>query len=132
MSEFGAYIGIPWQEGAAGPDAYDCMSFVAEVQRRHFGIVMPRITIPDYDDVRQLVRLINGHAENEHWQMVAAPRHGDIVFIRHPAHYGVWLDVDGGGVLHCSRWAGVVFNSDSSWHTSGFGRKQYLRHRSRA
>lgn len=129
MSEFAQYIGLPWAAGAAGPDEYDCMAFVKVVQGKHFGIDMPDISIPDYDDIRGLVGLLNGHAENSNWLPVTTPIHGDVVLVRSPMHFGVWISADGGGVIHCVRGAGVVFTKDSSWQASGFGRKQYLRHK---
>ena len=132
MSEFEKYIGIPWAAGASGPDEFDCMSFVREIQANHFNVDMPAITIPDYDDIRGLVGLMSGHAENQHWSPVTAPQHGDVVLVRSPMHFGVWIDVDGGGVIHCVKGAGVVWTKDQSWPSSGFGRKQYLRHRSKA
>jgi hypothetical protein len=131
MSEFANYIGIPWEEGGEGPDAFDCMAFVGHIQRKHFGVELPKIVIPDYQDRRSLVGLIGNHPENKNWLPVDAPRHGDSVLVRSPAHYGVWLDIDGGGVLHCLRGAGVVFTTAASWATSGLGRRQYLRHRSK-
>lgn len=131
MSDFARYIGIPWAAGAIGPDAYDCMAFVRMVQAEHFGVDMPEIAIPDYDDSRGLVGLMNGHGELANWAPVKQPRHGDGVLIRTPMHYGVWLDLDGGGVLHCVRGAGVVFTKDAHWQMSGLGRRQYLRHRSK-
>jgi hypothetical protein len=40
---------------------------------------------------------------------------------------GVWLDVDGGGVLHCAEGAGVVFQRSDAiklngWAVEGFYR----------
>jgi len=122
-SEFEQYIGLPWST-----EEYDCMSFVRKIQADHFDIEMPVISIPDYDDVRGLVGLMNGHAENQNWFPIQIPMHGDLVLIRTPMHLGIWINVDGGGVLHCVRGAGVVYTKDSHWSTSGFGRKQYLRH----
>jgi hypothetical protein len=42
-------------------------------------------------------------------------------------HIGTWLDVDGGGVLHCTRGIGVIFTHDAAWRLSGFGRREYFR-----
>lgn len=128
MSEFARYIGIPWEEGAEGPLAWDCMAFARHLQGRHFGVDMPRIMIPDYDDVRALVRLNREHQEHGNWIGVKSPQHGDLVLVRKPMHYGVWVDIDGGGVLHCVRGQGVVWTKDIAWSVSGFGRKEYLRH----
>lgn len=132
MTGLKSYIGLPWEAGAAGPESWDCMAFVREVQGRYFGVAMPAITIPDYDDKRMLVGMVNSHVENEHWRPVPSPAHGDLVLVRSPVHYGIYLDVDGGGVLHCVRGQGVVWTKNTSWALSGFGRRQYLRHVSKA
>jgi len=131
MSEFAQYLGIPWAEGADGPCAYDCMSFARMIQGKHFGVQLDRIMIADYDDGLGLLALLNSCGERAHWAPVQAPQHGDVVVARRPFHIGVWLDVDGGGVLHCLRGAGVIFTRDAAWATSGIGRKTYLRHRSK-
>jgi hypothetical protein len=131
MSDFSRYIGLPWERGAVGPDAYDCMSFVRTIQVEHFSVDMPAITVPDYGDCVALVELMRGHEERNNWEKVSVPHHGDLVLVHRPMHYGTWLDVDGGGVLHCVKGIGVIFTSDSSWRLSGFGRREYLRHRSK-
>ena len=129
-NEFSQYTErhIPWEEGAQGPDAFDCMSFNRMIQARHFGISMPEITVPDYENGMALVELMRGHSERDNWQRVKFPQHGDMVLVHRPMHYGVWIDVDGGGVLHCVRGAGVVYTKGASWQFSGFGRREYFRH----
>lgn len=127
MSEFTQYIGIPWQAGADGPDAFDCMAFFRHVQARHFGVDVPRVVVPDYDDAAALVSLVGRHEERRRWPQIEIPKHGCGVIVRTPLHIGTWLDIDGGGVLHCVRGAGVVFTHDSSWHVSGFGRREFFR-----
>lgn len=130
MSEFEKYIGIPWEEGAIGPHAYDCMSFTVMIQGAHFMVNMPQISVPDYEDCTALVEMMRGHAELKNWVPVKKPMHGDLVLVHRPMHYGTWLDI--GGVLHCVRGVGVIFTADSAWHVSGFGRREYLRHVSKA
>lgn len=133
MSEFAQYIGIQYERGAQGPHAYDCGGLVRQIQRAHFGVDMPEVIAPDYDDGMAMVGLIRTQAEAQGWQSVSGdPKHGDIVVIRRPYHVGVWLDIDGGGVLHAITGASVVWTPDASWRTSGFGRREYLRRRSRA
>lgn len=125
---FAQYIGIPWQAGAQGPDAFDCMSFFRFIQKKHFGIEVPLVIAPDYDDAHALADLMSTHPERQKWLRIGKPEHGCAVVIHRPMHIGVWLDVDGGGVLHCARGADVIFTSDSAWHMSGFGRKEFFRH----
>lgn len=125
MSVFADYIGLPWQAGAQGPDAYDCMGFFRAVQRRHFGVTVAPIIAPDYDDPAALVELFSNHVERARWARIERPRHGDAVIIHRPLHIGTWLDVDGGGTLHCVRGIGVVFTPDAAWPVSGFGRREF-------
>jgi len=126
--KFSDYIGIPWEAGAQGPKAYDCMAFFRHVQKEHFGINVPQIIAPDYDDQFAIADLFGTHPEREKWTAIDKPVHGCAVMIRRPMHVGTWLDVDGGGVLHCTRGIGVIFTQDSSWPVSGFGRKELYRH----
>lgn len=126
---FEKYIGIPWEAGAQGPDAYDCMAFFRCIQRTHFGVDVPRIIAPDYDDQDVIADLFLNHPERHRWPRISAPVHGCAVMIRRPMHIGTWLDIDGGGVLHCVRGAGVVFTHGGSWATSGFGRREYFEHK---
>jgi len=128
MSAFAQYIGTPWQAGAQGPDAYDCMAFFRRVQHDHFGVQVPAIIAPDYDDADALADLFLTHGERAKWKRIAKPEHGCAVIIHRPMHIGTWLAVDGGGVLHCARGSGVIFTSDSAWPMSGFGRKEFFRH----
>lgn len=127
MSQYADYIGLPWQAGAQGPDAFDCMGFFRHIQARHFGITVPAIIAPDYDDPGVLVELFSGHAERAHWTRTDSPRHGDAIIIHRPLHIGTWLDVDGGGTLHCARGIGVIFTADAAWPLSGFGRREFYR-----
>jgi hypothetical protein len=130
MTDFGKYIGLPWEAGAQGPHAYDCMSFFRFIQANEFGIKVPTIIAPDYDNPTVLVGLFSSHGERLNWRATDTPQHGDAVMIRRPMHIGTWLDLDGGGVLHCVRGIGVVFTQDSSWRLSGFGRREIFRHNS--
>ena len=132
MSEFAKYIGLPWEAGTCGPDKYDCMSLVVHIQSEHFGITMADIVVPDYGNEQGIAELMSGHVELENWERVNKPKHGDVVFLKKPRrHFGVWLDIDGGGVLHCTTEINTVFSKDSAWHVSGFGRRIYYRHRSK-
>lgn len=119
------YIGIPWEAGAQGPDAYDCWSFFRHVQRVHFDREVPAIVAADYDDPAVLAGLFRGHEERARWHQAPQPMHGCAVMVHRPLHVGVWLDADGGGVLHCVRGAGVVFTRDAAWRLSGFGRREF-------
>lgn len=123
---FADYIGLPWEAGAQGPDSYDCMGFFREIQLKHFGVAVQSIVADNYDDPVALADLFVDHPERSRWSKLQAPVHGCATIIRRPLHVGVWLNIDGGGILHCVRGAGVVFTADSAWPASGFGRREFF------
>jgi hypothetical protein len=127
------YIGLPWVAGARGPDAYDCWGLFLAVQRCHFARDLPEIPV-NADDLRAVLGAFRDHPERQRWQNVAYTKdhaqEGDAVLLRqsrHPVHVGVWLDVDGGGVLHAVKDAGVVYQKLPElllhgWRVEGFYR----------
>ena len=126
---FADYVGIPWAAGAQGPDEFDCMGFFKMLQGKHFGIEVPLIISPDYDNPEVLAELFGRHEERTHWFRIDKAEHGCAVIVHRPMHIGTWLDVDGGGVLHCVRGPGVIFTTNSAWPVSGFGRREFFRHK---
>lgn len=122
-------IGRPWQAGGRGAQAFDCWGLVRFCWRERFGIVVPEIPI-DAEDLRAVLAGFRGHPERRRWCPVNDPREGDAVLMRqsrHPIHVGLWLDVDGGGVLHAARGIGVAFQKPldllaQGWRIEGFYR----------
>lgn len=127
------YLGKPWVLGATGPEAYDCWGLVRAVLRDHFDIEVPAIAIPECTGpamVREARARFASHPELQRWRAVDAPADGDGVLMsaaRDPWHVGIWLDVDGGGVLHCLEGAGVVFTSRAALNAAGWRRLGYWR-----
>lgn len=121
------YIGLPWSATGEGPDSFHCWAFVRHVMAEHFGRQVP--AIPYTEDLLDLAREFRDHPERGRWHEVAPAEAlpGDAVLLRqarYPIHIGVWLEVDGGGVLHCSRDSGVVFQRLAAlrlngWHVAG-------------
>jgi cell wall-associated NlpC family hydrolase len=116
-----ALIGLPWSAHGSGPDLFNCWEFVRMVQARHFGRTLPDIANPE--DTLGLGRAFRDHPERRRWDKVPRSAEGDCVLLRqsrHPIHIGIWLDVDSGGVLHCSREAGVVFQRPDALRLNGW------------
>ena len=119
-------IGRPWAAGGRGPDAFDCWGLVRWCWREHFAIEVPEIPV-DAADLRAVLTGFRDHPERRRWQAVEHAREGDAVLMRqsrHPVHVGLWLAVDGGGVLHAGRDIGVVFQipvdlSAHGWRIEG-------------
>ncbi|MBD4208184.1 peptidoglycan endopeptidase [Xanthomonas citri pv. citri] len=120
------YIGLPWKSGATGPDEYDCWGLLRHIQLQYFGIVLPLIVVGDESGCRDM---FDEKINNREWVPVVTPRHGDGVLLRGGdlPHVGVYLDLDGGGILHALEGVGVVFTHARSLPAMGFGRTTYYR-----
>lgn len=130
-AELTGLIGRPWVAGACGPEAYDCWGLFLAVQRQHFDRDLPEIPI-DALDLRAVLDAFTAHPERQRWQPVSPVEEGDAVLMRqsrYPVHIGVWLDIDGGGVLHAVRHAGVVFQSLAALDPHGWRIEGYYRFR---
>ena len=122
------YIGLPWSADGEGPRHFHCWSFVRHIQAAHYSRALPAIDNP-HDLIAQ-ARTFKNHPERARWSSAPTPQDGDCVLLRRsrvPVHIGVWLDVDGGGVLHCAQGPGVVFQrlpalENIGWQVSGFYR----------
>ncbi len=127
------YIGKPWVLGTSGPDTFDCWGLVRAVLADRFGIAVPAVVIPACSGlavVREAQEQFAHNPELARWQPVATPREGDAVLMsaaRDPWHVGLWLAVDGGGVLHCLEGAGVIFSKPVALKVAGWGRLSYWR-----
>lgn len=86
---------------------------MAHVERALANRPVPWITDPPAA-VRPLISFVLHHPHRAAWTPVSAPAHLCLVEMahhKHPWHIGVFLDVDGGGVLHTREKAGVAFDS---------------------
>ena len=129
MVDAAAYVSAlsnqPWVQ-----DGLHCWRLVRDVQRDLFGRDLPPVltTAPGCGlaGARERIRLFGAHAENAHWREVDGPVHGAIAKLARrgvawgPEHAGVWLDLDGGGVLHTDAPHGVVFDTLPQLATRGW------------
>lgn len=116
------YIGRPWVAGCQGPDEFDCWGFVRYVLLHEFGHDVPPVNI-NPNNLRDVLHAFRTDLAFQAFIEVPTPRNGDVVLMRqakNPVHAGLWLDIDGGGVLHCVRDSGVVFQNVRSLNTCGW------------
>ena len=116
------YIGLPYVAGAQGPDSFDCWGFVRFVLKHEYGHNIPQVNI-NPDNLRDVLHAFRTDLAFQAFDEVAIPQDGDVVLMRqakNPVHAGLWLDIDGGGVLHCVRGAGVVFQNIHSLNACGW------------
>ena len=102
------YIGLPWVAYARGPSAFDCAGVVIEVLAKHYN----QRTLPSFlnvitDDYRGITAAVEAEKKTGLWRQVAEPEDGAVAlfYIRrngdeYVRHLGVYVDIDGGGILH--------------------------------
>ena len=116
------YIGKPWKAGCAGPDAFNCWGLVVDVYRRFYGKTLESIPVPE-NNLKALIKTVEVHPERYRWEATSIPKEGDVALLRqsrYPTHVGLWVEVDGGGILHCIQGTGVVFQSLQALELSGW------------
>lgn len=121
------YIGLPWVS-----QSHDCWAFFRNIQAVHFGRDVPVILV-DTEDIRACVRAFTGSAERSNWAETEHPHEGDAVLMsqhKQPTHVGVWVDVDGGGVLHCIKDSGVIFSRPHHLFQLGYAMLASYRYKS--
>lgn len=125
------YMGRPWISGARGPVAYDCWGLVWHVYGCRFGVVLPAYPGICGANLMAAGRRIDQGRRNYEWQRIDTPEHGCTVAMsqsRRFHHVGIWLDLDGGRILHSRAGAGTLLESIGSLKRSRW-RVAFYRHR---
>lgn len=103
-------VGLPWREYATGPDAFDCWGAVFHGYREHLGVDLNRhLEIPTAD-ARAFTEAVAAEVATGHWQQLQQPEDGCLVLLSQSRlfhHIGMWLDVNGGRLLHAKQGLGV-------------------------
>lgn len=99
------YLGRPWVAGA-----WDCWALLRAVYADRRGLAIPDAGV-DASRLLDVARAFSTPSRRQGWVPVDNPGHLDAVLMgegRHPTHAGVWLDHNGGVVLHCAVGMGTV------------------------
>ena len=118
------YLGLPWIEGQR-----DCWLFFREIQAKHYGRIVPIVDV-DVMDIRDVIHKVDAE-KKAHWEQIGKPEDGCAVLMsrnRYPVHIGMWLDIDGGKVLHCAQGMGVVFQNRQALKFDGWTGITYWRY----
>ena len=119
------YLGLPWVEGRR-----DCWLFFREIQEKHYGRIVPIVDV-DVMDIRDVIHKVDAE-KKAHWEQIGKPEDGCAVLMsrnRYPVHIGMWLDIDGGKVLHCAQGMGVVFQNRQALKFDGWTGISYWKYK---
>ncbi|SDV49829.1 NlpC/P60 family protein [Chitinasiproducens palmae] len=124
-SDAAQYIGKRWEAGARGPDAWDCWGLLLHVQREHFGLALPELPGTEM----QTRAVYQGKLVTGEWELIDRPEHGAGALLRggREPHVGVWLAIEGGGVLHALEGFGVIWTPGRDLRRLGYSRTRYHR-----
>ncbi len=105
------YLGKQWTFD------YNCFDHFVEVQDKEYGIssLYTLENIPHVFNHEELLDYVDNNKEiRTLWATVDKPTDGCAVLFGSKSrrfHIGTYVDVDGGGVLHCDQKVGVIFTS---------------------
>lgn len=100
------------------PSGLHCWELARACQAKVFGRALPPVLVAP-ERRRELVEMMGLRHVHTGWREVPAPAHGAVVFMTRnghdislaACHAGIFLDLDGGGVLHTDDPHGVVFDA---------------------
>ena len=97
------YLGKPWTVDGMGPDAFNCWGLCVWIQKHHFNRECPTYDLCNPRDTTLVAHKMETAASSPKWMRLKKATHGCIVAMghsKHIHHVGIYLDVDGGMVLH--------------------------------
>lgn len=117
------YLGLPWIAGER-----DCWIFFRQLCKAHYDRDVPEVDVDVYD-IKDVIRKVD-HEKRLRWEQIDTPEDGCAVLMtrsRFPVHIGMWVDIDGGKVLHCAQGMGVVFQNRQALAFDGFAQLSFWR-----
>jgi cell wall-associated NlpC family hydrolase len=117
---------MEWQNGLN-----DCWHFFRRVQLERFGRDVPTV---DVDGLSTLAcaKAFERHEERGDWSIVTLPQEGDAVLMgrgKRPTHVGIYVDANGGSVLHCTANAGSCLQRIPALKRDGWVNLVFYRHK---
>lgn len=131
-SDVALYLGKPYRPGGTGPDFFDCFGLFCVLQLEYFSV---RVGFdPKYSSsALSIRRAFRDSDEFQRWERTQEPKHGNAVVMsknhHHRDHIGIWLDIDGGRVIHAAREHGVMISDLQSLAMMGWSRQAFYRFR---
>lgn len=128
------YIGKPWSATPRAPLSFHCWVLVQWVQRNHYNRDCPDYDIVNPADQGLVAQAIRRARDSLKWVKLTKPVDGCITTMSNgkddPHHVGVYLSVDGGGILHARSKHGVLFQKRTHLRALGVNVIDYYHHRS--
>lgn len=121
------YIGLPYCPGGRDKNGVDCWGLLKLIYQDEWNMSLPELPGLPQEDLLKISREILAQIKVG-WTEVSKPRDGCAVAMSQRDalhHVGVWVDVDGGRVLHSPK-APVVAESIRFLSWKGFKKIQFF------
>ena len=98
------YIGLPWIN-----HKNDCYQLVRLIYKDQLNITLPDVPI-DATSIPAVVEAFKSSPARQVWRPIPNPKDMCLVFMgrKRSSHCGLWLDIDGGGIVSSYQDSGVV------------------------
>lgn len=123
------YVGIPYEAGARGPVNYDCWGIIQLIYQQEKGIVLPELAGLSAEKLAEIHNAIV--VESQSWIDVAVPTEGCVVCMSTGSimhHVGVFIESNGGRVLHSKPGHNVIVETPRSLKLRGLRILKYYQH----
>lgn len=117
-------LGTPWKSGARGPESFDCWGILCHVYETQKGVKLPTFAdvLPKTGEAMELMNAKTG------WNQLKEPEHLCAVALGRVSlthHVGIYLEDDGGLILHCHETSGVIIQSPHEMRLEGWNSIKY-------
>ena len=123
-----AYIGKPWVAGGRGPIDMDCWGLAIQVYKEQLGVDLPEFHSIGARDTKSVAKTFNTQTFA---RLVTKPQEFDLVGMsmnKNEHHVGIFVEEQGGGILHNQENSGVVFSSLLHIKQLGYTNLNYYRY----
>ena len=125
------YLGKPWVSGGRGPDCFDCWGLVCDIYQKQFEIELSPFEGYNPKDLRRTNEEIEKQGVLGEWIKLDEPEDNCLVLMsKNKAfhHIGIFIDIDGGKVIHACDGANVLIQHFHKVELSGFVKFAFYRH----
>lgn len=100
----------PWEAFQYGPNSFDCWGYLHHAFKKAKGIDLPRFQYVDPSESKTVIETFRDNVDQNLWRKTYQPKDFCAVLMgrsKFPVHCGIYLNVDGGVIVHCSEGVGV-------------------------
>lgn len=117
-------MAVPYKRGGRDLQGMDCWGLLAYCATHFYGKQMPEVI-----DLARARDAYEAQTRNGKWARLKQPEDGCGVLLRggNDPHVGIYIDVDGGMVLHALESVGVCADTPQKLALRGYGLQQWYR-----